>query len=75
MDTRKSIKEFLNRNKNFVLAIELDNLIHNYEKASELLNLFLKEKCYELFEEIKHGDQEHQDWLKNKIEEFLNKQL
>lgn len=25
----------------------------------------------ELYEEIKHGDQEHQDWLRNKIEEFI----
>ena len=29
----------------------------------------------ELFEEIKHGDKEHQDWLKNKMNEFLQKQL
>lgn len=27
-----------------------------------------------LYEEIKHGDQDHQDWLKNKIEQFKNKQ-
>lgn len=26
----------------------------------------------ELYEEIKHGDQEHQDWLRNKIEEFID---
>lgn len=25
----------------------------------------------ELYEEIKHGDQEHQDWLKRKIEDFI----
>jgi bacterioferritin (cytochrome b1) len=25
----------------------------------------------ELFEEIKHGDQEHQDWLRDKIELFI----
>jgi hypothetical protein len=25
-----------------------------------------------LFEEIKHGDQEHQDWLKQKMDHFLN---
>jgi hypothetical protein len=23
-----------------------------------------------LFQSIKHGDQEHQDWLENKIDEF-----
>ncbi len=26
----------------------------------------------ELYEEIKHGDQEHQEWLKNKIADFIN---
>jgi bacterioferritin (cytochrome b1) len=31
-------------------------------KIDKLLN--------DLFEKIKHGDQEHQDWLKNSIEEF-----
>ena len=25
----------------------------------------------ELFDEIKHGDQEHQDWLENKMNQFL----
>lgn len=31
-------------------------------------------KCLfdKLFEEIKHGDQEHQDWLRNKINGFVN---
>lgn len=27
----------------------------------------------ELFQEIKHGDQDHQDWLENKIEQFIIK--
>lgn len=27
-----------------------------------------------LFEEIKHGNQEHQDWLKNKIESFVKRE-
>lgn len=25
-----------------------------------------------LFEQTKHGDQEHQDWLKNKLNEYIN---
>lgn len=33
-------------------------------------DIILKTFSGELFEEIKHGDQEHVDWLKNKIEEF-----
>lgn len=31
---------------------------------------FAKFQFKELFEEIKHGDQEHQDWLENKMNEF-----
>lgn len=31
----------------------------------------VKDFCKELFEDIKHGDQEHQDWLENRIETFL----
>ncbi len=32
------------------------------------------EKIFDkLFEEIKHGDPEHQKWLRSKIDEFLNK--
>ena len=27
----------------------------------------------QLFQEIKHGDQEHQDWLRNKMEKFSRK--
>lgn len=30
----------------------------------------VKQFCSELFEATKHGDQEHQEWLKNKIELF-----
>src|SRR5690242_4411382 len=33
----------------------------------------MKEIFEKLYEEIKHGDQEHQDWLKNKFEEFSQK--
>lgn len=30
---------------------------------------------YELYEEIKHGDDEHQGWLKEKIEDFMVRNL
>lgn len=40
------------------------SIISNFEN---LLN--------ELYEEIKHGDEEHQQWLKDKIQEFISKQL
>lgn len=30
----------------------------------------MKDIFEQLFQEIKHGDQEHQDWLENKIKEF-----
>jgi len=29
----------------------------------------------ELFEEIKHGDAEHQEWLKTKMREFYERQI
>lgn len=29
----------------------------------------------ELFEKIKHGDKEHQDWLKNEMDRFLKELL
>lgn len=37
----------------------------------QLISTFLDE----LYEEIKHGDEEHQRWLKSKIEEFKNRKL
>ncbi len=37
-------------------------------KVADPIDLIMK-----LYEEIKHGDQEHQDWLLNKCKEFLNK--
>lgn len=33
----------------------------------------IKQFCSELFEETKHGDEEHQKWLKNKIDTFRKK--
>ena len=45
-----------------------------YEEPKKKVNSFeLKTVLNQLFEECKHGDQEHQDWLKNKFEEFYNK--
>lgn len=35
----------------------------------------VKQIFAELFERIKHGDQEHQDWLKNKMDRFLKELL
>jgi hypothetical protein len=33
--------------------------------------VIIKQALEELYQEIKHGDEEHQDWLKNKMNEFL----
>lgn len=41
-----------------------------YAKASQQN---ISEFANELFQEIKHGDQEHQDWLENKINDFVNR--
>lgn len=35
----------------------------------------LKGELLELFKEIAHGDQEHRDWLYNKMVEFQNKRV
>lgn len=32
---------------------------------------FTKEYCLALFDKIKHGDQEHQDWLEKEIKEYF----
>ena len=34
-----------------------------------------KQLFQELFERIKHGDKEHQDWLKNEMDKFLKKEV
>lgn len=31
----------------------------------------MKELLYELYDKIKHGDDEHQKWLKDAIEQFI----
>ena len=39
------------------------------------LNTFLTERFNKLYEECKHGDDEHQKWLKNKFEDFINREI
>ena len=34
-----------------------------------------KQLFKELFDDIKHGDQEHQDWLENKLNDFLKNEV
>ena len=38
-------------------------------------NTWLKRLFARLFDDIKHGDQEHQDWLEDKINTFLKDNL
>lgn len=47
--------------------LNINLMKENYSKE-EISKLFS-----DLFQEIKHGDQEHQDWLEDKIKQFLNK--
>ncbi len=35
----------------------------------------LKQMFMDLYEECKHGDDEHMNWLKNKIETFIDAKL
>jgi len=54
--------QYLNHeNNNTVWVGELDVAVNN---TAEILR--------KLFQEIKHGDQDDQDWLENKIEDFIN---
>lgn len=41
---------------------------HYLPSYKEVIKLALDE----LYEECKHGDQDHQDWLKNKFNSYLN---
>lgn len=45
----------------------------NYRHYIPSFRSSAKQLFEELFEEIKHGDQEHQDWLKNKMDEFIKR--
>ena len=41
--------------------------------SEESYNEHMKYMFNELYEDIKHGDEDHQKWLKDKINEFLTK--
>lgn len=48
----------------------LGNLLKKkYNQFSQTVNT--AQIIRQLYEEIKHGDEEHQNWLKHKIEEFI----
>lgn len=55
-----------------------DTYFNQYGMPTKWMKLPVKyerlEKIFDaLFEEIKHGDSEHQDWLRNKLNDFLQK--
>jgi hypothetical protein len=50
------------------IAVKKALELHYFEKDLKTLISGLFNKLYD---QIKHGDEEHQAWLKNKIEEFL----
>ena len=50
---------------------EKDLVLWGKKYAKEIL----KQSLEELFEECKHGDQEHQDWLENKFKEYLKNKV
>ena len=45
----------------------------NYQTYFPSYAKFAKQLLEELYEEIKHGDEAHQQWLKKKMNEFLKK--
>lgn len=65
-----------NENFKFTLTPELLEAKYNHMFSfwathfDEIIKSRIQEKLDELYEDIKHGDEEHQKWLKDKIEEF-----
>jgi hypothetical protein len=49
---------------------ESNDMTPNKRRKESITKIFM-----DLYEEIKHGDQEHQDWLKKKILDYIDKHL
>jgi hypothetical protein len=41
-----------------------------FESAKQFAKLYLKTALDKIYEESKHGDKEHQDWLKAKFDSY-----
>lgn len=52
----------------------LTNTDDPYSK-SRYTTLEVNQLFRDLFQEIKHGEQEHQDWLEDKIKDFVSRQV
>jgi hypothetical protein len=55
--------------------IDFDNIILDKYKGEVLTKSQIRSLFLELYEETKHGDEEHQQWLKDKINDFIDKKL
>lgn len=51
----------------------INDKISNDGSWEKCMNLYVKKHMDILFDEIKHGDDEHVQWLKDKIEDYKNK--
>lgn len=61
-NTREELFEYANQ--------DLDVLLLDSE-MDEICRIVLKNKLPLLFEKIKHGDETHQNWLKQEIDNFI----
>jgi hypothetical protein len=48
-----------------------DRMIQDHFETCSMGCGYNEEMAQRLFDEIKHGDKDHQEWLANKIEEFF----
>lgn len=60
---------------NFITSVS-DESLNNLSIMLEKARIdSIKHHMRQLFQEIKHGDQEHQDWLENKIENYIKSNI
>lgn len=54
---------------------EDDFYYYEWKHAKQAAETYLKESMDELYEKIKHGDKEHQAWLRKEMTSFVNEKI
>lgn len=68
-ELRNTIKLLYAANQGYATMLGYQNTMIKNNKQ------IMKDCLRKLYEEIKHGDEEHQLWLKNKVEDFILKEI
>ena len=78
LEIEEAIQALPRHHKNIRTLKALENLIKNLDKIPieriESITEGNSVMLNNLYEEIKHGDDEHQKWLKDKIQEFIKRE-